>query len=346
MNAGPGNFLVASLMRVVRRRGQTDAHPQDINHRRLLRSVPTADEIYSPAPATDAARRAEDAEERAEAEKRFFYSLRLKNGTRKFTYDRRLDDLNALVNELLPAGGPLRIMDVGISSGITTLEWLEALRRAGVNCRMVAGDSTLEAFILSLGGRLRVLADAGGYPLQFDLFGKAIPNPPGRRNTVLYFLPLLLIKTALRFHVARARRGGAEPGRGQRRERPVAGCRPVRLVSPRAEWPSNVEFVEDDILSNRGLRRQFHALRAANVLNRVYFDEETLTAMLRNLRDRLLTGGLLILCKTDEGDANHATVFVLREDEGLHVAARLGRGSDLEDLVLRLNRRPHTPVSQ
>jgi hypothetical protein len=65
-------------------------------------------------------------------EARFFSSLRLKNGAYKITRSHRLDDLNDLVNQLVPRRH-LKVMDVAVSSGTTTLEWIEALHKAGID---------------------------------------------------------------------------------------------------------------------------------------------------------------------------------------------------------------------
>jgi glycosyltransferase involved in cell wall biosynthesis len=57
--------------------------------------------------------------------------------------------------------------------------------------------------------------------------------------------------------------------------------------------------------------------------------------MARALRDRLVPGGLLVVCRTEarpDGDVNLATV--LRKAEGsLEIVARLNGGSDVEDLL-------------
>src|SRR5581483_965503 len=68
-------------------------------------TIPTAWEIYFGANAVAAGR-----------EDLFFHSIELRNGTRKTTRHHRLDDLNALVQPLLPPQRPLEIMDVAVSS--------------------------------------------------------------------------------------------------------------------------------------------------------------------------------------------------------------------------------------
>jgi hypothetical protein len=332
---GPGRGktmrTIAGLIKQARRAEPRRLSPAETLHRRLLENVPTAREVLlSDHPAGD--------ERQGELETRFFYSIKLRNGIRKFTYPHRLDDLNDLVSGLLPPHRPLKVMDVAASSGVNALEWADSLRRAGVDCHMVAGDLSANGFLVSVGSHLRVLTDGAGYPLQFDIFGKAIQNPPGRRQLALYFLPLSLIRIMLFARFASLREACRAAAGEQYAGTRWLGCRGVALVSSKLKALPGFSVVEDDILSNTGLRNGFHVLRAANVLNRKYFDDDTLVAMLLNLRSRLVSGGLFIVCMTDGRGRNDGTVFTLTEAGEFDVVARLGGGSEIEDLVLGLGR--------
>jgi hypothetical protein len=271
---------------------------------------------------------------REEMEERFFASIRLKNGTYKFTYSHRLDDLNELTNKLLPPARPLKVMDVAISSGISTVEWTQSLMQAGISYQMTAGDSTINCCLVSVGRRLHVLVDGAGYPLQFDLGGKAVPNPPGKRTWTAYALPLTVLRCALAWHRRTIRRIALGIGEPHRRYGPAL-C-PIELVISRLQAAPNLQIVEDNILTNNSFQSCFHVVRAANILNRSYFDDSTLIQMLLNLKKRLLTGGVLIVCRTTEQNDNRATVFLLGKDRKFSPIGRLGEGSDIEDLALAL----------
>ena len=276
-------------------------------------------------------------------ERSFFKAVRQHNGTYKYTYGNRLDELNEFVADLLPPARPLRLLDVAISSGITTLDWLSSLDRLGIEYTMTAGDVNLWAYLFSLGRHLHVLVDRTGYPLQYDLFGRAVPNPPARR-TLPVFLPFIVLLRLLlkaRFeHCSRTASAGGEYNSA----RSWIRCRPLTLVTPRLLENKHIELIEDDILHDHAIRDRFHVIRAANILNRSYFDEAELVAILANLRQRLVEGGLLVICGTigDECKgrpariSNHASVFALREDSRFELTGRLGTGSVVEDLVLEL----------
>lgn len=292
--------------------------------------VPTARRIFFEPP--DADERVQDALERE-----FFSALRLANGTYKFTYSNRLDDLNDLLLPLLPTARPLEVLDVAVSSGISTLEWVRQLERAGVAHRMTAGDLTAEAFLISRGRHLHALADANGYALQYEVFGRALPSPPRRIDRYLN-AALWLMRRTLAARFASLRAASCEAAKDE-----VVGdggvmCRRVALVSAQLRARRDLEVVEDDILSGVWRGRRSHVVRAANILNRSYFDEPSLRRALSNLRARLLPGGLLVVCRTDDETAtNHATVFSLRDDGTLTVVSRLGGGSEVEELALALD---------
>jgi chemotaxis methyl-accepting protein methylase len=113
--------------------------------------------------------------------------------------------------------------------------------------------------------------------------------------------------------------------------------RPLDLVSSALSSLPDVKIIEDDILADTSTDI-VDVLRAANILHKAYFDEDTLSRMVRNLRRRLRSGGIMIVCRTDYGGRNNASLFRLNANGKFEVLARLNAGSDIEDLVL------HTPA--
>ena len=104
-----------------------------------------------------------------EQEKDFFDCLRLKNGVYKTTYPHRMDDFNARLANYLPASRPLRVLDVGISSGVSTLEWAETLEGSGIDYQMTGIDLTLRGLLLSFGDRLHAVLDSTKWPMLFEI---------------------------------------------------------------------------------------------------------------------------------------------------------------------------------
>jgi hypothetical protein len=279
--------------------------------------------------------------EQEELEKNFFFRIRLQNGVSKTTYSQRFNDLNDLVNDLLPRHQPLQLMDVAVSSGISTIEWVKSLNTAGVNHHMVASDVAVKAFLLNIHKYLHILVDKTGYPLQFDLFNFAIPASPRNLVFCIFVYPCKVVagifaKIALNIFNSQQPAPYKEAASGHNPS--IISCHPVFLVSPRLKQSSDLNIIEDDIISNQDsdLQNRFHAIRAANILNSNYFDQNVIIKILHNLRRRLVAEGLLIICRTDIDGTNHGTVFRLKETRAFEVEKRLGKGSEIEDLVLEL----------
>ena len=278
-----------------------------------------------------------DAEARAAREKAFFRSIRLRNGTYKTTYPGRLDSLNEIVNGVLPPLRPLEIMDVAVSSGVSTLEWMDCLRNSDIDFRMTAGDLCVRAFLLSFGRLGSILVDDTGYPLQFDIFGMPIRSPPRRRLAVL-FPPLFASVHAMRwalplFFTAVFKRSAVDDDATSVRRFGI-GCRRTALISPQLLQQTSRTILDDDLLSSEPFGNQFDVIRAANILNRSYFSDETLRVMISNLRARLKRRGMLIICRTHDDGFNHGTIFRLNEADELDVVCRIGDGSEVESLVV------------
>lgn len=248
----------------------------------------------------------------AEQQRRFFAHLRLPNGTWKTTYPRRLDDVNEQLLELLPRDRRLDLMDVGISSGISTLEWSEQLDGAGVAHRLVAGDLAVEGRLVSWGRWIALLFDESGrIPLLIEVGPLTRPAQSDRlpdRAMRLLFCPLLRL-------LART---------GRRRS--------VPLVVPELGLRQGIELARDDVTAPERFTGSFDVVRAANLVQPAYFDEETLRRIVGNLRDRLRDGGLLVLCRTTMEGENRATIF-RRRGERLLPEVSLNGGSEVRDVA-------------
>ncbi|HWA54261.1 MAG TPA: hypothetical protein VG816_08835 [Solirubrobacterales bacterium] len=271
----------------------------------------------------------EGADPSPEIERRFFGKVRLPNGTWKTTYPNRLDDLNARLLEFLPRDRGLELMDVAVSSGISTLEWSDQLQANNIRHALVAGDLAPRGRLTSWGHRLAILFDdEGREPLLLELGSLSVPIDPGGR-LVGRSMPVLV--PLLRGLAARARPlgpGAAAPHRG-------LVTRPVSLVSPALEQRAEIELVGDDVTVPGRFVNRFDAIRAANLVQPAYFDRRGLLAILANLRDRLRERGLLAICRTTAEGVNRATIF-RRQGDHFASEASLNGGSEVAELVLSL----------
>lgn len=107
----------------------------------------------------------------SDAEASFFTSLQLSNGTYTRSAPHTLDDVNRFVAPLLPDRRPLRLMDVGASTALATVEWSEDLSRRGVEHEIVAGDLCTTGTLATIGRHVAVLWEQGGHPLAIQVAG-------------------------------------------------------------------------------------------------------------------------------------------------------------------------------
>ncbi|MBT8428206.1 MAG: hypothetical protein KJO02_09280 [Erythrobacter sp.] len=254
----------------------------------------------------------------------FFSSLKTGNDTFKKTDVRRFEEIDGVVAaELAKAfpGETLELLDVGISSGTTTMELAEALERAGADFRITATDRSFAASILDGPLGSRALVENSGHILQFEILGRPLRAWDRRLDR---FTGRSILNAALRKAIGKSAK-----------ER--AGNRPVELVSPRLKERPSVTIAEDDIFTRTpAFERKFHFVRAANILNLDYFDKDRISTGLGHLRAYLRgPGGLLLLVRTDKvTSGNNGTLFRLNAEHGFEVVRRFGDGSEVEDLVL------------
>ena len=261
-----------------------------------------------------------------ELERYFFDCLRLKNGTYKTTYAHRLDDLNAHVASYLPSAEPLEVLDVAISSGVSTLEWADLLETAKVQYHITGIDLSIGGVLVSFGNRLHTVLDHKNRPLLYEIDGRWVSNRP--LQICRHLLQVAFVKFALFLW---ARKGAAV----QRILRMPTRSRAVSLVTPKLLSHPRVTIKEGDILTESSLQGTFHVIRAANILNRAYFDDDVLADMMRHFRSHLIENGIFVICDTDK-DINRATVFKLKEDKQFAVLSTMNGGSGLEELILKL----------
>ena len=281
--------------------------------------VPPARDFFFP-------RRPLGVEEQNDVETRFFRQLRLPNGTYKTTYANRLPDVDAALCELLVADrttadqSHVHLLDVGVSSGITTRELLEAMEAHGIPREAVAVDLSVNAYLRRVLGVADVLVDSEGHVLQLALpfVTKGRPHDPAGSPA----------RALLQQAIVVAERIVGGPGGAQRGQ-------PVRLISPRLLRRPDVTVVEHDLTRHRPeWDGRFDVVRAANVLNLEYFDEGTLSRMLGYLAGYLRPGGLLVVVRThDDTRTNHATIFRLVDAATPVPVARINEGSEVEPLV-------------
>jgi hypothetical protein len=261
-----------------------------------------------------------------EDEARFFRSLKVRNRNSKQTARGRLDALNDAAVALLkePGRRAASALDVGISSGVTTAELYESFRNAGLATKITATDLSIYASIVHLSKDVRVLIDSSGDILQYDIGGFAVR--PWRRR-LDRFSGMGVVKSAIERRYAAAAREALAKG--------AAGIDRVALINPRLAAIKDIELREDDLLKhNPEFVRRFDFIRAANILNREYFDEPTLTRAICSLMSYLTgPGALLLIARTSDSAGHHGAFYELGGDGRLNALRTIGSGSELAAVI-------------
>ena len=281
------------------------------------------------------------AEEQFALERQFFAKVALTNGTFKTTYPNRLDDINeAFLPHLLRlADRPIRIMDVGASSGISTSEWYSYLSRSGIECDITGSDLTIYASLVTfrVTSKVAALVDRDGNIVHFDLFGRGWPRQPSsklpRPNTLRTIAARALFwgATMLDLNPLPVKAGRTTPRHGF-----LLKYQPIALLSRSFANNDRLRMIEDDLLeeNDQELCQAFDVIRAANILNLVYFPVDLIKQMLATLKQRLKEGGLLIVVRTHPSGENNASIFRL-SDNRFVVVDRYGDGSEIEAIINR-----------
>ncbi|SDL99443.1 hypothetical protein [Aliiruegeria lutimaris] len=255
----------------------------------------------------------------------FYGSLKMKNASFKTTNLGRFRELDDEIVPLLAEkfSGPLPILDVGVSAGVSTLEMLDSLKFAGLSPTIIATDLYLLGHLVELSERMTVLTDRHGWPLQYEYSGRTI-RPWIRR------LDYFTLTAPIRIILARilARRCNERIAQGE--------SRPVTLASRIAIEAPEIALFEDDVMALRSdFHRTFKFIRAANILNLNYFSEDRLRLAVRNLRYYLAEpGALLLVVRTNKKTGqNDGTLFELTENGNLVARQTFGAGSEISEIV-------------
>jgi hypothetical protein len=261
----------------------------------------------------------------ARDEARFFGLLKTANNTFKRTESSRLAGIDSALVEMMSRHGS-RIgtaLDLGISSGVTTLELLDRLRTAGHDVQLTGTDRSVRARLVTLPFGCRALVEPNGHVLQYEVLGQAV-RPWERRLDRWTGMHIVrrLVEGRLREPAI------AQAAAGQGTE--------VALISPRLRHADAFQWLEDDITQRSpAMLGRFDLVRAANLLNLHYFEPDVLRRAIGNAIAYLSGPGAWFLVVRTHGLADHqGTLFRMKENGALTIMDRYGSGSEVEHIVL------------
>lgn len=252
-----------------------------------------------------------------DAESLFFRCLRMSNGTYKTTANGRMTELDArLAAHLAERVQPAQVLDVGVSSGVTTANLSSRLRESGVVADILAVD-LFASGVLVESGPLAVLLDEQRYVLQVAVGGMARGRPHNPRQSILH--------RALDWAMQATGQLALSMPSGRRRD--------VKLASALLRRDPSITMASHDVFVRQApWQDKFDAVRVANLLNHSYFSEELLRKGVANICSYVAPGGLLVLNRTDDDGTNHGAIFQ-RVEKGWQELDRFGGGSEVAALL-------------
>jgi chemotaxis methyl-accepting protein methylase len=214
-----------------------------------------------------------------------------------------------------------RILDLGASDGVTTYDLVQTLKKAGwQDFRVDLVDLHLRLARYRKSAWLEYRTPSG-VPVFLRL-GRLVWRLP-RADHRWDFVSWILISRLLRSPSFQSsfRKAGT-----------------ISLVNPSAEACPEIHVHERSCLEHYPeWDGQFDAVRACNLLNKSYFDDEALVRIISLLKKYLKPEGLLLVSRNPEEEerSENGTLFTKRGGE-LVVLERIGTGSEIEPLCGRL----------
>lgn len=261
-------------------------------------------------------------DERTAIENSFFKSLSMPNGSHKTTAPNRLTDVDQVTYDLLKDKKTVCLQDIGISSGVTTIELVNHLESRGIEVSGIGVDVCVKAYLKSFFG-IDILLNEQGYILQVAApgFARGRPHPSQKAlRSKLLTIGMDLLQSSL------VRRCLLNSG----------SLLPLDLVSPRLVGHRDFRVVEHDIsIPMLEWNECFDLVRAANVLNLDYFPVSQIVGMVTNLVAWLKEDGILAICRTEAtSGTNHGSFYRKKTSPvRLQQIYRMGEGYELERTI-------------
>jgi hypothetical protein len=263
------------------------------------------------------------------------FTLRTSNGTCRTTFRNRFEEIDRAslrwIAKLYPQG-PRRVQDRAVSHGLTSAEWAQRLLAVYPDIAFEASDLLSELVELAIDGGEIFIVEPGGVPLQYikPPFAVGLQHPEPRRYPVNHWVAA--------WGRRRWKRLRLPPGWMHTSGGPGYRVRTIPYIHPLARKLSQAnprfKFCVRSVFEETPAACE--VLRTMNILNRDYFSDRQLQDGVKAAFRSLECGGIWIVGRTLEEDfINHAT-FLRRQPDGWEVLERIGKGSDIEELALRL----------
>lgn len=231
------------------------------------------------------------------------------DSTYKTTGRYRFNELNDAMLSNLPKTNYITIHDVGVSSGITSLELYEQLKKLGIAFRLTISDKFATFFVE--GNFITRIYDSNGSFVK-GYFGCLAT----KRDTTMMILSKLL------FNLLKTKQYSWH------------GKKLLLIDSLVIEKLNNkdIEFMDYDVFKS-GVFEKFNFVRCMNVLNIGCFNDDMIKIAIKHIYESIADGGILMLGRTEESGINNVTFFK-KQGKCFVLCNDVNSGSELKDIVL------------
>lgn len=263
-------------------------------------------------------------------------------GANKRTVANRFSEFDELVlatmRKFLPEPN-LRVHDVGVSNAQTSIDFFATLEGSYPDMHYLATDYDQELTIVHAQG-LWVSLSASGHVVEVA-WPPFVFTPSRPEHPLLYPLNLLICRFVQRGRVKRLvsefEAGAIADG----------NIETVKLFSPKAirKAANDSRFVlgTQNLLQPFADSRLFNCVRAMNVLNRNYFNDEQLQVVLQNIARSLEEGGLFVAGSNQNAGSEVLGGIYCFQNNAFHVVEQSGENPFLESQIDAFNRGTNAP---
>jgi hypothetical protein len=235
-----------------------------------------------------------------------FFTL---NATSKETSAGRFGDVGEIARAIITEHRLDSIHDIGVSSGVTSLDLYRTLAAAGIPFRLHISDKFA---VYGSSGRFPTrIIDAQGSVTELYLCGILGKRDVSNKFPLTRFLHWLLAD---------------RPNHSPIRQFVLFDHEVLAHIEK-----GLIDCIDYDVFLTR-MPCAFSFVRCMNLLNLGYFPRERIQTAVRNIIDSLKEGGVLQIGRTHPDGTSHAT-FYAKRGARLEVLQQVGRGTELREVI-------------
>lgn len=241
-----------------------------------------------------------------------YRTLVMSNKTTKQTSKERFKELDNLTLDLLEKKRNPKVLDVGISSGLTTFELFQLLDSQQKNFHLDATDKYPNIKLYKTWFYSTII-DNQKKPISIYWGGLYLSNLMSWK----YFISKVLFKIISKFIIINPKK--------------VIGVPLFYSGFTELAEKNKVRFFDHDVLHPFQFKN-YDFIRVMNILNLSYFSEDQIQKAIVNLRSTLIEGGVLMVGRTFN-KKNHVSIYI-KKGSKLVPKQHINNGSEINRIVI------------